>query len=110
MMNNQDSTLVADCPCKKQAATRDRYTSFIGLDCNGQAQRFIALLRRHIDDPDKTNAFWEQFKQKLNPVSGPKYDELYLIHASINVIREYLEQLDDQEALALLAQIEEECC
>lgn len=110
MMNNESTTEVRCGYLKQAEETRDRYTSFIGLDCNGQAKRFIGLLRRHIDDPLKTNAFWEKFKQKLDPVSGPRHDELYLIHASINVIREYLEELEDQEALALLAQIEEECC
>lgn len=100
-----------ECECGQTVTEdRDRYVSFVGLDCSGQAKRMVACLRRHIDDPAKTNPFWEQFKQKLNPTSGPRYDELYLVHAYINVIREYLEFVQDAEALQLLDQIEEECC
>lgn len=88
----------------------DRYVSFKGIDCDGNARRMIAMLRRHIDDPQKTNPFWEKFKQKLDPVSGPRHDELFLVHAYINVIREYLEYMQDAEALALLEQLESECC
>lgn len=97
--------------CQHHSAEKpDRYVSFKGIDCDGNARRLIACLRRHIDDPEKTNPFWEQFKLKLNPTSGPRYDELYLVHAYINVIREYLEHMQDAEALALLEQLEEECC
>lgn len=89
---------------------RDRYVSFIGLDCNGQAKRLIALLHPYMEDPVKRNAFWEFFARKLNPVSGPRHDELFLIHAHINILREQLEACDHVEALLLLDQIEQECC
>ena len=101
------------CGCKPERSEKsDRYISFKGIDCDGNAQRLIAYLRRHIDDPGKTNPFWEQFKLKLklNPTSGPHYDALYLVHAYINIMREYLELMQDAEALALLEQLEEECC
>ncbi len=106
-MNSPDTP----CDCKQENTEKsDRYVSFRGIDCDGNAKRLIAYLRRHIDDPEKTNPFWEQFKQKLNPTAGPRYDNLYLVHAYINVIREYLELMQDAEALALLEQLEEECC
>ncbi|MDR3413822.1 MAG: N(2)-fixation sustaining protein CowN [Formivibrio sp.] len=99
------------CGCRQESTEKsDRYVSFKGIDCDGNAKRLIAYLRRHIDIPEKTNPFWEQFKQKLNPTSGPRYDELYLVHAYINIIREYLELMQDAQALALLDQLEEECC
>ncbi len=106
-------TQPVELPCNDQQTSTvktDRYVSFKGIDCDGNAKRLIAYLRRHIDDPGKTNPFWEQFKQKLTPTSGPRYDELYLVHAYINVIREYLEHMQDAEALSLLEQLEEECC
>jgi hypothetical protein len=74
------------------------------------------MLRRHIDDPQKNNRFWELFKEKLQRVgmpeqnSGSLLDELYLIHANINNIRELFEEYDDQPALALLEKIEIESC
>jgi hypothetical protein len=94
----------------------DRYVSFIGIEGAGNSRRLIALLRRHIDDPDKSNPFWEQFKQRLDLVGQPEgnggrcLDELFLIHSYINNIRDLFEQFDDRTALALLEQIESESC
>jgi len=93
----------------------DRYQSFIGIDCEGNSRKLMAMLRRHIDDPAKSNPFWEKFKDKLaeaaRPIAGHRrLDELFLIHAYINNIRDFFEEHDDEEALRLLAQIEEECC
>ena len=94
----------------------DRYVSFKGIDGDGNARRLIAMLRRHIDDPAKTNAFWEQFKGKLalagsaEANGGRVLDELFLVHSCIINIRELLEEQDDLEALALLHRVEEESC
>jgi len=94
----------------------DRYISFAGIEGDRNSRELIALLRRHIDDPGKSNRYWDLFKEKLARVgqpdhnSGRCFDELFLIHASINNIRELLEEYDDQVALALLEQIEEESC
>ena len=71
----------------------DRYVTFKGIDGDGNARRLIAMLRRHIDDPGKTNAFWEQFKGKLALAGsaeanhGRMLDELFLVHSYINNIR-----------------------
>lgn len=91
----------------------DRYKTFLDIDCEGNAVRLIALLRRHIDDPEKTNPYWEKFKEKLaraDQVGERSGDMLLLIHASINNIRELFEEFDDREALRLLDRLEEECC
>ena len=94
----------------------DRYVSFIGIEGDKNSRELIALLRRHIDDPDKSNRFWEMFKGKLELVgkpdqnSGRCLDELFLIHAYINNISELFELYDDQPALALLEKIENESC
>ena len=41
------------CTCQHQSAEKpDRYVSFKGIDCDGNARRLIACLRRHIDDPE----------------------------------------------------------
>jgi len=101
----------APCGCLQQSVEeRDRYVSFVGLDCNGQARRLIAMLRPYMDDPAKSNPFWQLFAKKLAPTSGPTHDELFLIHAHINILRDQLEQHDDEAALSLLDQIEQECC
>ena len=94
----------------------DRYVSFTGIDGDANARKLVELLCQHIDDPAKTNRFWELFKGKLERIkqpdatSGFSQDELYLIHAYINNIRELFEAYDDQPALALLDQIEAESC
>lgn len=94
----------------------DRYISFVGIEGDKNSQELVLMLRRHIDDPLKTNRFWEMFKGKLEQIgkpdenSGRCLDELYLIHAYINNISELFEQYDDQPALALLEKIEAESC
>lgn len=94
----------------------DRYVSFAGIDADGNSRRLIKMLLRHIDDPQKSNRFWELFREKLAKVglpeenSGRLLDELYLIHANINNIRELFEDYEDLEALELLEQIENESC
>ncbi len=94
----------------------DRYVSFRGIEGESNSRELVTLLRRHIDDPAKSNRFWEQFKEKLARVgqpdgnSGRRLDELFLIHSYINNLRELFEKYDDLPALALLEQIEEESC
>ena len=99
------------CGCLAEAeAERDRYVSFVGLDCNGQARKLVAMLRPYMEQPEYRNAFWVHFAKKLSPESGPRHDELFLIHAHINILRDQLEALNDVEALLLLDKIELECC
>ena len=94
----------------------DRYVTFRGIDGDGNARRLMAMLRHHIDDPAKTNLFWEKFKEKLAMTGqaeangGRVLDELFLVHSYINNIRDLFEEYDDQDALALLHQVEAESC
>lgn len=94
----------------------DRYVSFVGIEGDKNSRELIAMLLRHIDDPTKSNRFWEMFKKKLKHVGKPDenggrcLDELFLIHSYINNLSELFEQHDDQPALALLDRIEAESC
>jgi N(2)-fixation sustaining protein CowN len=94
----------------------NRYVSFIGINGNENSRVLVGMLRRHIDEPERTNLFWERFKEKLDKVGAPDktggrcLDELFLIHSYINDIRELFETYDDRDALKLLEQIEEESC
>ncbi|NTV49080.1 MAG: N(2)-fixation sustaining protein CowN [Geobacteraceae bacterium] len=100
----------------KKESKPDRYVSFVGIEGDKNSRELMAMLRRHIDDPQKTNRFWELFIKKLDLVGltdnngGRCLDELFLIHSYINNIRELFELYDDQPALALLEQIETESC
>lgn len=101
------------CGCgtrRDEGTERDRYSSFIGLDCDGQARRLIAMLQPYLSDPALGNAFWTHFARKLAAESGPRHDALFLIHAHLNTLRDQLEFHQDHAALALLDQIELECC
>lgn len=98
------------------AEVTDRYVTYKNIDCAGNAKRLMKMLRRHIDDPDKTNLFWEKFKGMLDRVGNPEesngrcLDEIFLIHTYINNLYEIFEEYEDQDALALLDRIEQECC
>jgi hypothetical protein len=97
----------SDCGCNKGA---DRYVSFTGIDCNGNANRVMALIERNLAKSEKNSPFWEYFAAKRKPRSGPPPDDLFLVHCHINQIRELFEECADEEALALLSLLEEECC
>ena len=47
---------------------------------------------------------------KRKPRNGPPPDDLFMVHCHLNQIREFFEERADAEALALLSQLEEECC
>ena len=87
-------------------AKSDRYVSFIGMDCDAKAECLMEHINRHIDDPSKSNVFWEYFKKKAAGGSGPKPDALFLIHSNLNQIRELFEEYADSDALSLLEQVE----
>jgi hypothetical protein len=74
----------------------------------------MAMLRHHIEDPEKGNAFWDKFRERLDTVGqdidGRTIDELFLIHNYINNLYEIFEEYEDEEALKLLDRIEQECC
>jgi len=89
----------------------DRYVSFKGIECEKNCASLMAMLRRHIDDPEKNNPFWDKFRQLLAAADdGTGQDYLFLIHSYINNIQELFDLYEDQEALALLRKIEVECC
>lgn len=100
----------------QQEQKADRYVSFVGIDGDGNSRELIKQLRRHIDDPEKSNRFWDIFKAKLERIGQPDenggrcLDELFLIHSYINNIRELFELYEDQQALTLLELIETESC
>ena len=95
------------CGCRQKP---DRYVSFEGIDCAGNARRIMECIDRHLEIPGRNNGFWEYFNKKRSGGSGRKPDDLFLIHCNINQVRELFETWEDEEALHLLEQLEEECC
>jgi hypothetical protein len=95
------------CGCPQET---DRYVSFSGIDCNGNARAVMARIERHLAESGQNSPFWEYFSAKRKPRSGPPPDDLFLVHCHINQIRELFEERADEEAQALLTRLEEECC
>ncbi|WP_245593358.1 N(2)-fixation sustaining protein CowN [Azospirillum halopraeferens] len=88
-----------------------RYTSFASIDFDGNMDAVLRHLRRYIDDPATTNAFWERFKQRLAQAraGGAPADALLLMHSHVYYMVELFEEHEDEEALAALRKLEEEC-
>jgi len=105
MTTNQ--TIPADCSCRQKT---DRYLSFVGIDCAGNARRIIEYIERNQGTAGPAQAFWSYFMARREPAHGLPPDDLFLVHSYINQIRELFETSGDGDALALLLKVEEECC
>jgi N(2)-fixation sustaining protein CowN len=99
---------MAETPDKESRP--DRYVSFKGIDCAGNARRVMDHVRAYMADPASSNVFWEHIKRRMDIGVGPKQDDMLFVHVYLNQIRELFEERGDADALALLDRIEEECC
>ncbi len=91
----------------------DRYVSFKGIDCEGNSARLLKHILAIIEDPAKTNAFWDRFKERLSQAGALQArtaDELCLLCSHTYYIEELFEEHGDEDGLAILRQLEEECC
>lgn len=88
----------------------DRYISFIGLDCDGKAERFTAAMREALETGADVDPFWAYFRAKLDGERGPAHDALYHIHANLNPVREMLLRAERPDLVELLETLEHECC
>jgi hypothetical protein len=104
---DEKQNLTKDCGCNKEL---DRYISFDGIDCDGNARRMMSMIELHLPEAGASKPFWEYFMAKRTPRSGPPPDDLFLVHSHLNQIREFFEERGDAEALELLFKLEEECC
>lgn len=43
------------CACQQNKATPDRYISFDGIDCEGNARLLMEMILAHVNDPAKSN-------------------------------------------------------
>lgn len=92
--------------------TQDRYVTFTNIDFDGNMEAVLRHLRRYIDAPAHSNAFWERFKQRLAQAesdSKPVADKLLLLHSHVYYMAELFEEHEDTEAEAALKKLEEEC-
>lgn len=90
----------------------ERYVSFRGIDFDGNMAAVMGHLRRYIDDPETSNKLWDRFKDRLAQAEAggtPVADKLLLLHSHVYYMVELFEDHDDEEALAALRKLEEEC-
>jgi hypothetical protein len=85
----------------------DRYVSFKNADWEGKSQRVIARLQHHIDC--NTSPFWSYFAKQRDLAHQRGMDDLRVLHNFLPTIRELLENLDDQQTLAMLEDLEVTC-
>jgi hypothetical protein len=85
----------------------DRYVSFKNADWEAKSQRVIDALQPHVDRAD--NPFWAYFDQQRTLAHARGMDDLRVLHNYLPTIREILEDSDDQDALALLEDLEVTC-
>lgn len=91
----------------------DRYVTFRGIDCDGNAKVVIDRVLALIEDPAKTNKLWEKFKLRLaeaGQVGARKADELCLACSHTYYIEELFEAHGDEVGLDALRRLEDECC
>ncbi|MDO6681732.1 MULTISPECIES: N(2)-fixation sustaining protein CowN [unclassified Oceanobacter] len=90
--------------------SRDRYVSFCGIDCDGNANRLISMLENHLANDHGDMRWKTYFEQKRAQQAAMNQDNLYFIGAQMNSLYSYLESCEDEEVLSLLWQLEQECC
>lgn len=91
----------------------DRYVTFRGIDCDGNAKVVIDHVLALIDDPAKSNKLWDRFKLRLEEagkVGARKADELCLACSHTTYIEELFELYGDETGLEALRRLEDECC
>jgi hypothetical protein len=96
-------------PPTDPAARPNRYLSFSGIDFDGQTRRVLERIDRHTLEGGRDNKFWHYFRGRRQASQGVRCDDLLLLASFVNQVRELFEACDDQEGLAMLDQIEEEC-
>ena len=91
----------------------DRYISFSGIDCDGNARIVVERVEALINDPAHDNALWQRFRIRLaeaGKLGARKADELCLACSHTYYIEELFEAAGDEIGLAALRRLEDECC
>jgi len=91
----------------------DRYVSFAGIDCDGNARIVVEHVLALIQQPAFSNGFWDRFRLRLaeaGRLGARKSDELCLACSHTYYIEELFEDAGDDIGLAALRRLEDECC
>lgn len=88
----------------------DRYTSFVDINCAGNARKLMDRLHQRIQSGPPDDPLVAYFAAKLAQQETLGQDALFFLCSQINVIQALFENDHDQDALQALAQLEEDCC
>lgn len=88
----------------------DRYTTFVGLSCDVNADRLMAMLDNNISTGKGDSKWQTYFTKKRNEQAKLKHDNLNFIGHQTNTLYEYFAACDDEDAKSLLYKIEQQCC
>ena len=91
----------------------DRYSSFSGIDCEGNAKIVVERVLALIALPEHANCFWDRFLLRLaeaGKLGARKADELCLACSHTYYIEELFERAGDEVGLTALRRLEDECC
>ncbi len=85
----------------------DRYVSFSNADWEARSSLVMVGLRRHIEAGN--SPFWAYFERQRALARERGLDDLRVLHNFLPTLRELLDELGDDETLALLEDLEETC-
>ena len=92
------------------AETRDRYVTFNGLDCDANADRVMAFVNEQLAQLEKDDRWIGYFDGKFAEQQRMGVDNLFFVGSQMNVLRAFFEEQDNEAAIELLYQVEQECC
>ncbi len=90
--------------------TADRYISFCNIDCDENANHLMNMLNQHLKNGSGNQPWRSYFENKIQEQNNMGRDNLNFIGNQLNMLYSYFGECDDQQALALLYQLEQECC
>lgn len=93
-----------------QNQQEDRYTTFLGLGCDKNADRLILILDNNLKMGKGGSKWCEYFIKKRQEQAKLQHDNLNFIGHQTNTLYEYFLACEDEEAKSLLYQIEQQCC
>lgn len=88
--------------------TPDRYVTFCGIDCDRKADRLLGMLAEHMKQSD--SRWVGYFEKKLGEKARMGNDNLHFVGSQVNSLYSFFEELDDEAALELLWDLEQNCC
>lgn len=94
----------------KKAQQEDRYTTFLGIGCDANAERLIKMLDNNLQAGKGDLKWQDYFNQKRKEQIQLQKDNLNFIGHQTNALYEYFTNCEDKEANNLLYKIEQQCC